>query len=1408
MKSKFNKLISCLLILACLVSFFTVFSFAAEEGEGGEAEASTLQVLFNRDFEDGWDIDNGTSITNEQNHKFTIGREELADYSYNHFIDLESVNDLSGFFALNYGAYQPAKGGSILEFDVNIDDYNNMGNIMYIRTPGGATTGTLCSVLYIENNKLKVFDYEIGLMNQGWMHVALNMNFDQNEFVCHSCNSLFVKEGFEPRPYDGVYCENCGHDILYHRIKFRVFFSLSETFDPDNALDGSGLSGKLTSADFQNTYYFDYIMKVGSDQKPDTWKQASLDFFRFGPGLGNRSGVAGQSVQFDNIKLYSDAEQEVGTFMEFEDLSDAGYGKLVNTNRVPTIDVGKGGSINDIIKKGVIFKTNSNYLLNDDTKKAIYTDSETGYAYGAPKKIDGQVYIPFEPILNMTGYPYFWHDDNRSCDISTAAGTSILTIGRDTATVNGQAVKLTAAPTYLKSEKTDDMYPVIALEDVEIFFQGLHVTYDTMGLIGICEAEHIFDRYTDLNAMLTYMKKFVFDYLTGEEFYDKVKEHTNNFDHPYIMADQETFDYIYDVYSGKVQDETYKSWIDRWVRTSEGYYNTYTSQPTGPHVAVTTEWDFNEKDPDYELLYFEMTNALECGIWQGKWEKQKYDYGQYPHYNSEDYSYGVSKENPADASYVGEHYNDGAEIETGRAGYIQSAVQHIQYVAFGYVLTRDLKYAQLAWEMCESFMKWRHWGQHHFLCVAEVGHNLAQVYDWLYDVWTEEFNYDTNKLAQAMYEKIIWFGYVVTEGKDTTAWFEDYSIQPGTTPYNDMTINWNAVCTSGMTMTELAIIGAEDKEGNDFKVGTDYRDKPYTTIDFTTTRCHFDNVDKLNILYYTMASNFESLCMLGLNQYPPDGSYIESPGYWSFATDNLAEMVWSLETALGDDLGIFDFAGMDTTWYYAVQSEFPSDTLKKNGYCYWNYHDSFNGEQSSFNFFFVSEALGDPALAAIRMQHISNGKIPEQQDILGYKPEYKELASMEIELDRDFLLENLDGVLTRSSWDQGALFTGIMGDANNITAHGQVDCGNWIYSNQNYTWFVDMGADEYDLYEYFNGAYRYSYYRATAEGANVLITTSHPETIAHGQQRGGKAPFQYNYYESNEYGMKAVLEGTTLFDPYCNLYYRGMLLTNDRSTVVIQDQAAFNTSSDLVWIAHTKCKDITISDDGRTALLKEQVLNGQYRTLRVSIVEEKATDVTFEIIDAGIDTFLLDNTHRWDYSESKGGEPEYSREGFRRLNNRDEGVKNFNLAVVIELLDEDELTTSAVKYDYQDMRDWTPVKEYTGYGSGSGGAGGEGADETIDTLTPKDIIKYANDCKKFVDLNFAFTSRTVDFFKCLARVNNGFNSLNIDRYKGVEAMETAYANYLDYMAKYKAFREDVNAKLYMDTVLTRSFTGV
>jgi hypothetical protein len=76
-------------------------------------------------------------------------------------------------------------------------------------------------------------------------------------------------------------------------------------------------------------------------------------------------------------------------------------------------------------------------------------------------------------------------------------------------------------------------------------------------------------------------------------------------------------------------------------------------------------------------------------------------------------------------------------------------------------------------------------------------------------------------------------------------------------------------------------------------------------------------------------------------------------------------------------------------------------------------------------------------------------------------------------------------VVMRSSWsDPKAIFVGIK--ANNCSwNHGDLDSGSFVYSSNGQRFISDLGADNYDLPNYF-GNKRFNYYRKNSHGHNVL----------------------------------------------------------------------------------------------------------------------------------------------------------------------------------------------------------------------------------------------------------------------------------------------------------------------------------
>ena len=59
----------------------------------------------------------------------------------------------------------------------------------------------------------------------------------------------------------------------------------------------------------------------------------------------------------------------------------------------------------------------------------------------------------------------------------------------------------------------------------------------------------------------------------------------------------------------------------------------------------------------------------------------------------------------------------------------------------------------------------------------------------------------------------------------------------------------------------------------------------------------------------------------------------------------------------------------------------------------------------------------------------------------------------------------------RSSWETGAIFTGLHVGPNVVT-HGDIDCGNFYLEMGGVLWFGDPGSENYNIGNYFSNSYR------------------------------------------------------------------------------------------------------------------------------------------------------------------------------------------------------------------------------------------------------------------------------------------------------------------------------------------------
>ncbi len=1268
MKTKFHRVLSTILVLASLVSCFAVFASASETSYSIGEEASDLSeidVVINRDFSEGWDYDNGFGAIST--HKASIDFEEDVTYRYNYFWRFEATEETSSAYSgLNFSPNIQKENGTVVQFKIKADDACNVGRIMYITTPAGATF----NLLYITGRTVYAYEntnarYKVCELTNDWVTLTFIFDWDLKDTEGNTLFHADLYVGTEPTPltYEAKYTNG-------------------------------------TDVGIQNLY--------------------------FGIGGGGPEKV-GMGFCIDDLEIYHNTKV---AYSNIDSLGTAG--SKIDNNAEIAIDIQEGpGAKNteEIISEALCMKVGVESALIRNTKASIAE-------YCTPVIVDGRVMVPLELLLDFIGYPYYLHTDNLSYDITTGVSATYITIGRDSATVDGNRVELSVAPGYLKNS-LDEQTPVIAAEDIPNIFPGWQLVYDDMGLIIIYEGEAsengeaLINREDDLELMLTIMKRFIFDTVTadeegnafeeiadsyvatGEKVIADAKANTN-LAHPYIYANQNTFDSLNNMYTATENvDAKAQNYLASLVSKADAIYAEFAK--------------INSETGVYE------------GILEAKRPINGYGDGESP-----------DPTNPNDTTLpdTADGYNPSGTLDE-----IEVYTAKLVELAFAYQVTREDKYALLAYDISVVLASWVHWGPGYIINCATATGNFAVAYDWLYNFYLEEFGQQAvDSLAEALYNKGVKQGYNASMGLAC----EHPRTIGNECDYINLSTNWNAACSSGMIIGALALI--------------DYEEYGATGS-------------------YLIGNNIHNLIANGLDPYAPDGSYAESALLWADATNAFVKLIMALESSTGYTYGFNNTWGIDKTFYFACYIEDSDGKV-------WNYHEGgadefITGELMGIDtqmFNYAGKFLNDNVLITIRQNQLEKGKAATIFDMLFYPTEAGE---SDVELELDYHMEGIHAFISRSDWEEGALYTGIMGGANDVYG-GQIDSGNFIYRNEGITWFADLGSDNDELNGYL-GSYRNYYYRNNAEGQNVVFMTSVQSAIPFGQDKSGKGTIMSTYV--NEYGSYAVLDNTSCYSTYSIFARRGMLVTNNRKTVVIQDEMSFKKIQQVTWVAHTAA-DISIYDDdgnisniGKTAFLTMKDESGAEKILRVSLVSK--VDLYFEVADAKAG--LLSET----YTAKKAGEAEYSRDGFSRLVIKSGEIVMFNAAVVMEMVDSVG-DMESVGYKWTDMSAWVPTES---------AASDDEAVLVRGTPVKSDIKNEAGRLQMFRDiLNTAYGENLSDYYKSLTLIAYTLKTFTEDTLDGVYT--ESYSQYLDYYYEYEDYVMNINSGVEANTNFARKSSGI
>lgn len=549
-------------------------------------------------------------------------------------------------------------------------------------------------------------------------------------------------------------------------------------------------------------------------------------------------------------------------------------------------------------------------------------------------------------------------------------------------------------------------------------------------------------------------------------------------------------------------------------------------------------------------------------------------------------------------------------------------------MAYMYQMTGEEKYAQGVWRQIEPVCdedKFPDWHPAHFLDTGEMSLAVSLAYDWCYGYWTNE---QREYIEQALYRNII---KLISETADGRA---SYTAPSAAT-------NWGPVCGGGAVAAATALAHVYPQECG-------------------------------KVISYCTKSVENAI-----KDYAPDGGYSEGPTYWDYGTTYLVWLISSLESACGTEYGLLKSSGLDVTGY------FPSYITGPKGA--FNYHDS-SGEGSSLTnklAYYFADRFNDKNLGGIRYNALRNGIYGMSQglsvtDMLFYNPENINKNFSYTDLPRDKYIRGIETVTMKENMDDSnAAFLTLHGGYDNAN-HGNLDSGTFVLDAGGVRWFKDIGGGSYDLPGYFSGGVggnRWKYYVNRAEGQNTLVINPTQEA----EQYPTSTTYIEKFKENGDDGAFAILDMTPAYEKnYALSVKRGAMLTNNRKTMIIQDEVSgifdYDTETDgyqsvLYWFAHTAA-NIEISSDGKSAILTQSG-----KRLHAQLVSE----------DENL-SFSVSAAEKLETSPEKH-ELEATYSNLRKLTVKAEDKENVKFAVVFNLLEENQ-TQPEYEYAYLSLGEW------------------------------------------------------------------------------------------------------------------------
>ena len=303
--------------------------------------------------------------------------------------------------------------------------------------------------------------------------------------------------------------------------------------------------------------------------------------------------------------------------------------------------------------------------------------------------------------------------------------------------------------------------------------------------------------------------------------------------------------------------------------------------------------------------------------------------------------------------------------------------------------------------------------------------------------------------------------------------------------------------------------------------------------------------------------------------YAPDGGYSEGAGAWEKSSRALAMLIAMLQKACGNDYGFASAPGFSATGYFGIVTE------TENGM--WNFHNSAAVPTENSALYWFGQQYNNSTYTVIRHQQIANGaKRVTPLDILFYTPIDESFLPT---LPQDTVYRKAGLAIMRSGWGKEDAFVGLHGGAND-EVNGDLDAGSVILDMAGVRFFAETGGMESLPIMM----------RRRAAGQNTLVVNPAAEPAPDQEPHANAKIVEMRGREDCIYAVvdmtstnKSILRGK-----------RGVMLTDNRKTVVIQDELVLTAPGEILWTVYTPAK-VEILAGGKVAKLtvEDKVLKCQ-----------------------------------------------------------------------------------------------------------------------------------------------------------------------------------------------------------------------